>query len=57
MNRTSPGARSPSPCWRKSWQKKTEIPSSAPGPWQLVAYEESMNSILDGLGDKLCSHH
>jgi hypothetical protein len=28
-----------------------------PGNPQLVAYEESMNSILDGLGDKLCSHH
>jgi hypothetical protein len=28
-----------------------------PGNPQLVAYEESMNSILDSLGDKLCSHH
>ena len=24
---------------------------------ELVAYEEQMNSILDGLNDRLCSHH
>jgi len=24
---------------------------------ELVAYEDEMNSILDGLNDKLCSHH
>jgi hypothetical protein len=33
------------------------LPDFDPGNPELVAYEESMNSILDGLGDKLCSRH
>lgn len=38
------------------WEGKG-LPDFDAGDSQLVAYEDSMNSILDGLHDKLCSHH
>ena len=35
----------------------TGLPDFDPGNAGIVAYEDSMNSIIDGLGDRLCSHH
>ena len=38
------------------WEGKG-LPAFNAGNPQLVEYEASMNSILDGLNDRLCSHH